>query len=289
MTEPNTFTHARATNAATEADRADWEQPRPAEERWYSKLPGIDLLRGFVPMKKVYFLFCLSTGRENARQFWTLTFRIERDRTTHRMFCGQALAAAALTNGWTEKEAYYLLRIWNDGHGLGLADAQIKDALTKAMKWTEKVRSAHEAKRKREAQRMADEKTANRILVFLTVETPFGPAAVARGIDLPLERVKKACQRLAKAGQLERVDGGYRVPMGVDGDKRGLKTDGDKRGLKSKKNKVNNVFNPLLSPSEDKPNEPSHGEEDPSGARGQEGVKNEIDPETLALFDFEEE
>jgi hypothetical protein len=44
-----------------------------------------------------------------------------------------------------------------------------------------------------------------------------------------------------------------------------------------------------LSPSEDKPNEPSHGEEDPSGARGQEGVKNEIDPETLALFDFEEE
>jgi len=52
----------------------------------------------------------------------------------------------------------------------------------------------------------------NDVLMLLKRSEPLAPSTVATRLALPYERTKKAMQRLARAGELERdTDGRYRV------------------------------------------------------------------------------
>jgi len=188
-----------ATTKAVEAERQPWEKAR----QWRKAVPRYDLLCGQIPDKLIYRLLVL----HQAQHFWNRSnppgrkwFTVHR----HREYTGRMLAQFALANGWSEDQTAFLLEVWRYRHDLPLHDVELDQMLSAGMKATEGLRRAFSSQKEK---KMKD-KTSYRILEFLAENSSALPAEVARELDLPRETVKKSLQRLAKAGEVQKMGRG---------------------------------------------------------------------------------
>jgi len=114
------------------------------------------------------------------------------------------LAQFALANGWNEDQTAFLIEAWRFRHDLPLHNVELDQMLSAGMKATAALRRAFSS----EKEKKMKDKTSYRILEFLAENSPAIPAEVARELDLPRETVKKSLQRLAKAGEVQKMGRG---------------------------------------------------------------------------------
>lgn len=128
------------------------------------------------------------------------------------------LAKACFCCGLNHRQTECVLVNWRRKHALNrdlrqLHMAVIPKAYSEVEPWIERWHAEREARKR--ANKAAT--TANLILSHMNrVDDPQQPAAIAAGLGIPRERVKKAMQRMASNGKLVRTPRGYELVTSGD-------------------------------------------------------------------------
>jgi Bifunctional DNA primase/polymerase, N-terminal len=123
------------------------------------------------------------------------------------------LAKACFCCGLNERQTSHVTLVWRQEHGLDrvprkLSCVIIPAAWREVSPWVERWRTDRAAAEK--AKQLT--KTSTMILSYIIDSgQPQTPASIASALPIPRERAKKALQRMAKGGQLQRTKSGYTV------------------------------------------------------------------------------
>jgi hypothetical protein len=123
------------------------------------------------------------------------------------------LAKACFCCGLNEQQTIYVIQKWWRKQGFERSLRKLRCAIVPAAwrevaPWVEQWHAGQAAARETHAAT----KTANMILAYMRdVGMPRTPASIAAALPIPRERVKKAMQRMVKAGTLLRTKEGYTV------------------------------------------------------------------------------